>query len=131
MDELIEVCVGRRFRVSMTRRAYKMYVKADAKARARCEKWMKSYAHDGHEFLDDTKLKHEGKFPCGKPGGTDLAILAFKAWQLRVYGGVVNGNHFVATEVDIAKKQDGADQTALKSAAKKLADYIQVGGRKK
>lgn len=131
MDKLIDVSVGERFRVSMTPHVHKQYQRADAKARARCEKWMRFFAEDGHEYLDDKKLKHEGKFPSGKPGGTDLAIWAFKAWQLRVYGGVVNGNHFIATEIDIAKKQDAADQAALKSAAKKLAEFIgHTGGKK-
>lgn len=114
----------------MTRKVHKVYLKADAQQRARCEKWMRFFADDGHENLDDKKLKYEGKFPAGKPGGTDLGIWAFKAWQLRVYGGVVNGNHFIATEVDIAKKQDAADQAALKGAARKLSDFIVTGGKK-
>ena len=114
----------------MTAHVHKQFQRADAHARARCLKWMRFYADDGHDYLDDQKLKYEGKFPSGKPGGTDLAISAFKAWQLRVYGGVVNGNHFIATEIDIAKKQNAANQAVLKSAAKKLADYIDYGGKK-
>lgn len=130
MDELVTLVVGQRYKVSMTRKVHKVYLRADAKQRARCEKWMRFFADDGHEFLDDTKLKYEGKFPTGRPGGADVGVLAFKAWQLRVYGGIVNANHFIATEIDIAKKQDAADQSALKGAAKKLADYVVTGGRK-
>lgn len=127
MRDLIDVVIGRRFRVSMTRQVQKTYLKGNAQHRFRCEKWMRFFADDGHELLDDQKLKREGKFPSGQRGGTDITIWAFKAWQIRVYGGIVNGNHFIATEVDIAKKQDSADQATLKSAAKKLAELISSG----
>jgi hypothetical protein len=123
MGDLIEVCAGKLYKVSMTPQVFKEYKKTDAAIRARCEKWMRFYADDGHEFLDDQKLKREGRFPSGVPGGTDVVIWAFKAKHLRVYGGVVDGCHFIATEIDTAKKQSAANQGALKSAAKKLAAY--------
>jgi hypothetical protein len=123
MDDLIEVCVGKRYRVSMTPAVAKKFEKVDAQQRARCQKWMSRYADDGGEFLDDEKFKHEGKFPTGDKAGTKVAIWAFKARQLRIYGGL-SGDTFVATEIDPAKKKDAADQALLKSAARKLRDYL-------
>ncbi len=108
----------------MTLSVHKEFMKAAAKERARCEKWMRFYAEDGMEFLDKEKLRHEGKFSTAQKGGTPHSIWAFKAWQLRVYGGVVKGNHFICTEIDASKKQDEASQSLLKTAARKLAHYF-------
>ena len=124
MNELIEVCAGKSYKVLMTPAVHKHFGKADPKARARCQKWMKFFADDGHEFLDAEKLKHEGKFGTGHKNGNKVSIWAFKAWQLRVYGGVVSDGVFVATEIDTKKKQNAADQDLLESAARKLADYL-------
>ncbi|KAA0698522.1 hypothetical protein DTW90_11995 [Neorhizobium sp. P12A] len=124
MDDLIDVCAGKRFKVKMTPEVAKKFKQADPKQRARCLKWMEFFAEDGQDNLDKEKLRHEGKFSTGEKSGTKVAILAFKAWQLRVYGGLVNGDTFIATEIDTAKKQDGADQHLLSLAAKKLAGYL-------
>ncbi|ANH06258.1 hypothetical protein [Shinella sp. HZN7] len=124
MSDLVEVCVGKTFRVFMTKGVAKRFDKTDAKERARCRAWMMRFAEDGHELLDDTKLKNEGHFSTGDKAGTKVAVWAFKAWQLRVYGGVVPGNIFVCTEIDDSKKQNSADRDLLKAAAKKLAPYL-------
>lgn len=108
----------------MTAQVAKQFAKVDARERARCQKWMSFFAEDGHDFLDDKKLKHEGKYPTGQKSGTKVSIWAFKAWQVRVYGGVAKGNVFVATEIDTSKKQDAADRELLESAAKKLAEFL-------
>jgi hypothetical protein len=99
-------------------------MKADAAYRARCQKWMQFYCDDGHELLDKTKFRFEGKHHSGGKTGLKVSIWAFKAGQLRAYGGVVAGNHFIVTEVDTAKKQDAADQKMLARSAEKLTPYI-------
>lgn len=124
MQKLKLVRNGKRFKVSLTEEVSEAFAAADAKERARCLKWLEMYAEDGPQFLDKTKLRNEGRFSIGDRAGTVVAVLAFKAWQLRLYGGVVQGNHFVATEIDTSKKTDKADQQLLKRAARKLAPYF-------
>ncbi|KAB2708307.1 hypothetical protein [Brucella intermedia] len=123
MSELKLICKGRHCKVFFTRQVDKQFAKADANQRARIRKWMQFFADDGHELLDTGKFKHEGKFSTGQRNGTTVSIWAFKAWQVRVYGGHdVNGD-FVATEFDI-KQQDAANREKLELAAKKLAEYL-------
>lgn len=123
MDDLIEVVVGKQFSVFMTRAVAKRFDKIDAERRARCLKWMKCYADDGHEYLDDSKLKYEGRFSTGSKSGTKAGIWAFKVRQVRVYGGLA-GERFICTEIDDSKKQDAADQSLLHAAARKLSEYL-------
>lgn len=123
MDDLVEVCSGKRFRVLMTKNVQRSLKKADTAQLARCQRWMKKFCDDGFDFLTPEQLKHEGKFSVGDKKGTHAAIYAFKSWQLRVYGAVI-GDCFVATEVDVAKKQNEADRDKLEAAARKLAEYI-------
>jgi hypothetical protein len=125
MSKVIELCAGRQFQVSFTEAAHTAWQKADPRERARCEKWMRLYCDDGHALLDKTKLRNEGKFHTGGKTGVSISILAFKAWQLRAYGGVVDGNHFIVTEVDTSKKQDAADKGMLQRAAEKLSSYLE------
>lgn len=123
-SELDTIFRGKRYKLSLTKAVSKRLAKADARFRVRIGKWMESYSEDGRMYLDDTKMKKEGDFPVGRPGVPDVGIYAFKAYQLRVYGGVVDGNHFIATEIELAKKKDQADQKKLARAAKKLAPYV-------
>lgn len=124
MDDLITVCRGKSFKVMMTKSVSDQFVKVDARERARCQKWMERYAEDGHANLDAEKFKHEGRFTVGDRAGTKVAIYTFKAWAIRVYGGVVKGNIFVATEIDVSKKQYAADRAKLARAAERLARYM-------
>ncbi len=127
MDKLVPACEGKRFTVSMTVEVAKSFSKVAAKERARCLEWIRRYADDGHELLDSTKLRNEGKFALGDKAGTHVSVLAFKAWQVRLYGGVVDGSHFVVTEIDAAKKTDKADRPMLERAARKLAQFVKPG----
>lgn len=124
MDDLIEVIVGNQFGVFMTKAVAKRFQKLEADRRARCLKWMEYYANDGHDYLDDTKLKHEGRFSTGGKSGTKVPIWAFKARQLRVYGSPLSDGRFICTEIDDSKKQDAADQSLLHAAARKLSEYL-------
>ncbi|NTG19408.1 hypothetical protein G6L00_03055 [Agrobacterium rhizogenes] len=123
MDDLKEVFSGKRFKVMMTLEVYEQFQSAETDRRARILKWMKFYADDGHELLDNDKFRYEGKFSTSDKSGTKVSIYAFKAWQTRVYGGLVKSAIFVCTEIDLSKKRDLADQKLLKAAAKKLSKY--------
>jgi hypothetical protein len=67
-------------------------------------------------------LKKQGTFPTGERGGEKCAIFAFKAYQLRVYGGYIPGRdrEFLCTEIEVAKKRDRANR--LKRSAKLLGE---------
>lgn len=121
MSQLTKVCAGKKFSVWMTPKVLKAFKKLNSDARARLRKWMEFYADDGQEFLDSTKFIHEGRFKTGAPDGGDVPIYAFKAWQVRLYGTIVDGTHFVITEIDPAKKQNKANKTKLESAATNIA----------
>ncbi len=131
MQGTVDVCSGKHCSVVMTTAVEEQFCRVDAKQRARCLEWMKRFASDGPRLLDKQKFRHEGRFPVGDKKGTQVAIYAFKAWQLRLYGGMVGGV-FVITEIDI-KKDDAADQGKLRAAAKKLLPYVaeESGGGKR
>lgn len=87
----------------------------------RCENHMRKFAEDGRSYLNDQKFKNEGHFSVGYQGGGRVAIYAFKAYQLRIYGGYVHGD-FVCTDVDPAKKQNKANRSLLARAAQRLGE---------
>jgi len=129
MVELDCVEDGASFEVFMTKKVARVFEKADPKSRSRCRKWIKFYAEDGPKNLIDTQFKPEGRFNVGDAKGTKIQIYAFKAYQLRVYGGLIPGtNKFVCTEIDRTKKQDAADQNRLKRAASNLGKVISDWG---
>lgn len=100
------------------------YGEVDAKRRARVEKWMRTYAEEGPAILDSEKYNSEGRHPTGRRAAPNqINVYAFKAWQLRLYGGTVGGK-FVVVEIDSAKKRDRANQARLQRAAKKLGDML-------
>ena len=124
MSELVCKKRGRRYSVWMTKKVEKAFQKSDAQQQARILKHMERYANDGPEYLIETQFKREGKFPTGGKKGGKIAVDVFKAYQLRVYGGLVpKTGRFVCTELDI-KKQNQADQECLKRAARYLSDFI-------
>ena len=110
----------------MTERVKKEYDKVGARSRARCESIFGFYAKDGPGDLIKSQFRNEGRFSIGNRGGARVQIVAFKAGQLRVYGGLIpNSTVFVCTEIDSAKKQNLADQDKLKRAARKLGKIMQ------
>lgn len=66
------------------------------------------------------QFRHEGKFTVGKAGSADCAVYAIKSFNLRIYGGFVDGT-FHAVEMDV-KKKDKADPAVLQRAARKLGE---------
>ena len=120
------VCTGDHCSVRMTAKVMKAFKNADVRSRARCGKLMEFYAKDGLEFLIDTQFRIEGRFPTGGKDSKKVMIYAFKAHQLRVYGGIdPQTGDFVCTEIEPSKQKDAADQDKLKRAARNLGDLIQ------
>ena len=131
LDELVEVEFpdsadhSFRFTIYMTREVFETYDELDAKWRARCEKIMEFYARHGPEDLSKEKFRSEHRYHTGGKSGKESMIYAFKAYQVRLYGGKIpDVDCFVCTEIDPAKKQDKADKTRLRRAARKLGRYI-------
>ena len=131
LDELVEVEFpgssdsSFRFKIYMTREVFETYDKLEAKWRARCEKNMEFYGRHGPQNLSKDKFRSEDRFHTGGRSGKEIMIYAFKAYQVRLYGGKIpNVNCFICTEIDPAKKQDKADEDKLKRAARKLGRYI-------
>ena len=112
--------------VRMTAKVKKAFEKADARSRARCGKFMDFFAKDGRDNLIETQFRTEGRFRTGGKGSKEVLIYAFKAYQLRVYGGIdPQTGDFVCTEIDPSKQQSVADQEKLKRAAKIFGDLIE------
>ena len=125
MSDLKLVSDGKEFRVFMTPKVWDAFDATEDRARARCQKWMHRYANDGHQFLNDEQFKFEDRFAVGDEKGTRVAVYAFKAHHLRVYGALLPGtNDFVCSEIDPAKKRPKANKTKLKAAATNLRPYL-------
>jgi hypothetical protein len=80
--------------------------------------------NDPRRRLSEEKFKKEGNFPDGEGG--KVAIWAFKAWKWRLYGAMVEieGKRcFVGVRVDADKKQQRANNSLLKAAAKDVASF--------
>ena len=87
---------------------------------------MSFYAKDGRKFLIETQFRNEGRFSTGGKGGKEVQIYAFKAYQLRVYGGLdPNTGDFICTEIELSKQRNPADQNKLRRAARNLGDLIE------
>lgn len=118
-------CDGDHCSVWMTPKVRKAFGKAEARFRARCEKLMKRFAARGPEVLIETQFKFQERLTTGGQKGAKVAIYAFKAYQLRVYGGYVPGKvEFVCTEIEVTKKQDEADRKVLERSARHLGEFV-------
>ena len=93
---------------------------------SRCERHMELLSSHGPKDLNAEKFKNEGQFTLQRHSKKQIAVYAFKAYQLRIYGGFVAGR-FICTEVDLAKKQNKADRGKLRSAADKLGEFLELG----
>ena len=78
-----------------------------------------------HGMSNNTLFVREGRFSSGQPGMSDVAVYAVKAFQVRVYGGIVRvdgQSAFLCTEGAI-KQRDKADRAQLERVAKTLGKY--------
>lgn len=123
LPQMVLIREGPYAAVLMLPSVWKEFSKADAAARATIVKIMELYSKDGPDDLLDKHFKFEGRHSVGDKNGSKVRIEAFKAWQVRVYGGHI-GKRFICSEIDTSKKQDKADQLTLARAAKNLAPYI-------
>ena len=125
MPDLVRLYEGERYSVWMTRAVCKEFDKVEPRYRARCEALMKKFADRGHEAFTEEQFKIQGRFSIGDRKGTKVAISAFKAFQLRVYGGFIPGTgDFVCTEILATKKRDEADRGRLERAARYLGQCM-------
>jgi transcriptional regulator with XRE-family HTH domain len=125
MPDRVLLYDGERCSVWMTPKASKAFAKAEPRFRARIMKLMERFAERGHEAFTEEQFKGQGRFGIGDERGRKVMISAFKAFQLRVYGGFIPGTgEFVCTEVVTTKKQDGADSAALERAATNLGKFV-------
>lgn len=80
------------------------------------------YCRHGPANIPVERLNNEGRH---KVGHQRVGVMAFKSFQLRVYGaqGSVNGQRaFFATEYDV-KKENEANPAKLVSAAQKAVEF--------
>ena len=90
---------------------------------------MEFFAKDGRELLIETQFRNEGRFRTGRKEGKEAPIYAFKAHQLRVYGGLdPTTGDFICTEIELSKQRNAADQDKLRRAARNLGDLIESNG---
>jgi len=130
MPELADLhveCSGERCTILFMPRVCKgLEKKADAQDEARIRSLMRRYATTTKDVLIDTQFRFEGRFKSGRPDVRKIAIYAFKAHQLRVYGGFVPATKFfLCGEIDV-KKQNAADMTKLESTANTIAQYVDL-----
>lgn len=88
---------------------------------------MKRWCDNHH--LTKEQLRPEGKFSDGRKGGKNYQIIAFKGFQLRIYGVdiILNGNRcFLGLEMDV-KKKNQADREKLRSTAQKASAVVARG----
>lgn len=74
---------------------------------------------------NNTLFVREGKFSSGQPGKADVAVYAAKAFQIRVYGGIVkiNGQSVFLCPEGVIKKDNKADRAQLERVAEVLGIY--------
>jgi len=126
LSDLHEECSGERCTILFLPKVCKGLSKADAKRRARIRGLMAKHAELKKDILINTQFKYEGRFKSGRKGVSQIGVYAFKAGQLRVYGGMVPKTpFFLCCEVDV-KKQDEADQKLLNSTARAIASYVKL-----
>lgn len=70
------------------------------------------------------QFRREGKFGTGQADGSEVAVYAIKAHQLRVYGGFkrIRGEDVFFCVEAAKKKRNKADQAQLKRVAEKLGE---------
>jgi hypothetical protein len=124
--DLITVVTGAKYDVVVVQSVARVFQKLAADRRAALKRVMEIFAREGPKDLPPTQYRFEGRHPSGSPKVPEMAVYAFKAWQTRVYGSVVQlkKSTFIGTEIDDSKKQDKADPECLKRAARAAAAYV-------
>lgn len=131
------VCVGGMGVVRLSPAAHADYAQAihgndkiSLQRKTHLQRYFQEFCASLRPRLSEEKFKKEANFPDGSGG--QVSIWAFKAWQWRLYGSILNvaGKRcFVGTRVDAAKKQNRADQGVLRSAASDIAGLKEYGAK--
>ncbi len=123
IDDLEYVENGPKGAVALTKPVAAAFEDVNPRARARILRGMQNFSELGPgRHLNQEVFRHEARL---KLGHKQVAIFAFKGWQVRIYGGIeqINGKPtFVGTEIDESKKQYKANRNLLQRAASKLLD---------
>ena len=101
-------------------KALEEFLSAPDNDRARAERIINHISEQGPELLNDKQFKQEGRYisETGK-----VVVCAVKSYQLRIYGGWLNGptRVFLCPEATI-KKTMKADSKQLKRIASKVGE---------
>ena len=119
-DGFGKFAAGAHCEVWMHTKALKEYKNSPANDRARIERILDHLSEQGPDLLNEEQFKAEGRYnsDAGK-----VMVYAAKSYQLRVYGGWLDGppRVFLCPEVAI-KKTNKADQEQLKRVARKVGE---------
>jgi len=113
-------------RVGMLREVHIAYCGLDERWRKKLENHFRHFGI-GNARLPEEHFKSLGRFPIGKPGSPQIQLFEFKAFQVRLYGTIVNvsdAQTFVGTKLIDDKKRNRADQELLKRIATDFSDYL-------
>ena len=127
MAEFEVVATGPFCLVAMLTKVAKTFESLDADKRAALLETMSIYANEGSRNIPKTQFTFEARLSTGGHNAKQVAICAFKAWKVRLYGADVRVEQkpaFMCSEIDVAKKQNKGDQDMMARAAKKLAPYV-------
>lgn len=123
MKALPEIAKGSHCAVRMTKEVADALEDAPAKDRGRCKAMMNRLAEHGPNGFNKEQFRMEDRISEGGRRGRSFAIYAFKSYQVRIYGGWVNGD-FVCVEYEL-KKKNKADRKKFGSAASKLGELME------
>ena len=128
-SELVPVVTdGDRADISLTPKVFKEFKKAKEDMRAAVLRTMRAYACNG-QVMNKERYRKETTLTIQKKTRHSITVFAFKAFQLRVYGGdcQISGRRtWVGTGIDICKKKDKTAPERLKAAAEKLAEVVEA-----
>lgn len=125
-DELKEVVAGPCGRVLVTKGCLKSLGEVKSKQRVQFIAFAEAAVNNGFDELPKKKYTCEERLYAGEPANTDVMVVAFKPWQLRIYGGIMNWDNqrcFVGV-LAVEKKQDKAYRPDLERAARMLSQYV-------
>lgn len=119
-DGYVRIAKGAHCEVWIHSKALEEFRSAPGNDRARAERLIDHISEHGPTLLNDKQYKQEGRYPSAS-GKT--VVGAVKSYQLRVYGGWLDGppRVFLCPEVTI-KKTNKADQKQLKRVAAKVGE---------
>lgn len=124
------VATGNFATVALGHSVFLVFQALDVKVRWRLERAMEAYARDGPLYMPVGIFRSsEGRHPLKDGSGKDVQIQAFAhiAGAIRIYGACVTYQgkpHFLATEIDNAKKQRKANQAKLARSARYVGELL-------